>query len=942
MIHKTFTKHLVWCILVAFFTSQSLLAQQKLNDKIPFDGKVKTGILKNGIKYYIRKNAKPENRVELRLAVNAGSMQENEDQQGLAHFVEHMAFNGTKNFKKNELVNYLQSVGVKFGRHLNAYTSFDETVYMLQLPTDKKDVMNTGFQILEDWAHNVNYDNEEIDKERGVVIEEWRLGRGAGQRMRDRYFPLLLNNSRYAKRLPIGKKEVLDNFKYKTIKNFYKDWYRPDLMAVIVVGDIDVDAMEKKIKKQFSGIKPVKNPRKKELYPVPSHDKTFIAIETDKEAPFSQVDIYYKRSKEDFKVLNDYRKRLTYQLYTGMLNQRLNELTEQADPPFVNGSVYNYSFVRTMDSYNPSILANEKDILKGLKALLIENKRAQKFGFTKGEFERYKKVILNRYERGYKERKKTNSTNYAREYVAHFLSGAPAPGIEFEYEFVKKQLPTITLSEVNALSKKWITKENRVIVITAPEKKGVNVPTKAQVEKALKEVAFNRVKPYVDKAVSAKLMDKTPKPGKVVATKKFAKSGVTELTLSNGIKVRLKPTKFKDNQIMFDGFSWGGYSLANDADHMSATMATGIVGASGVSKFEAKEMRKMMVGKTVRVRPYIGETSEGINGSTTPKDLETALQMVYLYFTSPRRDETAFKAMMAKNKSIMSSVKANPNYFFYSEMGKIMSQNHPRASKFLLDKEDFEKIKLDRALAIYKERFADASDFKFTFVGNFEVDKIKPLLETYLGSLPTSNSKETYKDLGIRPPKGVVDKKVYKGTDPKSMVQLTFTGKAKYNGKDKKLLSALAQLLSIKLIEELREKKGGVYGAGARASMGKIPYERYSINISFPCAPKNAEELVAATMKEIEKLKKNGVSDKDLNKVKEQQKRSMQTNMENNRYWMSSIRSSFEHSETPEKIVDYQKGIDALNSKDMQKAAKKFFDMKNYIKIVLYPENMKK
>lgn len=941
MIQINLTRNFVWCFLSTLLLSTGVFAQQ-LNKKIPFDQKVRTGTLKNGLKYYIRKNSKPEKRVELRLAVNAGSMQENEDQQGLAHFVEHMAFNGTKNFKKNELVSYLQSAGVKFGAHLNAYTSFDETVYMLRLPTDKKDILNKGFQILEDWAHNVSFENEEIDKERGVVIEEWRLGRGAEQRMRDQYFPILLNNSRYAKRLPIGKKKILESFKYKTIKQFYKDWYRPDLMAVIVVGDVDLDAMEQKVKKHFAGIKSVKKPRAKKLYPVPSHDKTFVSVHADKETAFSQVQVFYKKPLESFTTLGDYRRKLVYNLHNGMLNQRLQELTEKARPPFIN-SFFSYGgLLRSVDTYSGSVFANGDNILGGLKTALIENKRVRKHGFTKGEFERYKKIILNSYERSYKERNKTNSASYASEYVSHFLEGQPTPGIEFEYNFARKILPTITLAEVNQLSEKWITKNNRVVIVTAAEKKGVIVPTEPQIRKVLKEVAFNPVKPYQDKAVSTQLMDKLPTPGKIVSTRKLAKSGVTEITLSNGIKVVLKPTNFKDNQILFDGYSFGGSSRASEADHHSAIYASQVMAASGVSKFKARELRKMMAGKTVRVTPYIRQLSEGISGSTTPKDLETALQMTYLCFTQPRKDEEAFQSMMNQYKSLIQNLMANPNFYFQDKLSKIMSQNHPRSSGFFPDKASLKKIKLDRALAIYKERFADASDFKFVFVGNFEVEKIKPLLARYLGSLPATNRKETYKDLGIRPPKGVVDKKLYKGKDPKSQVRITFTGETKYNKKDDRLVKALAEALSIKLIEELREKKGGVYGAGAFGGLNQRPYNSYSITVSFPCAPENVDKLVEATLSEIEKMKKNGISEKDLNKVKAQQKRSMETNIKNNRYWLSTLRGVFLNGGNIEKIVDYEKSIDALNAEDVQKAAKKFFDMKNYIKVVLYPESMKK
>lgn len=941
MSYKFITQSFVLSLLAFLVVGHSVFAQ-KLDKKIPLDATVRTGKLKNGLKYYIRKNAKPEKRVELRLAVNAGSMQENDDQQGLAHFVEHMAFNGTKNFKKNELVSYLQSAGVKFGAHLNAYTSFDETVYMLMLPTDKSDVLDKGFQILEDWAHNVTFDNKEIDKERGVVIEEWRLGRGAGQRMRDKYFPVLFNKSRYAKRLPIGKKKILENFKYNTIKQFYKDWYRPDLMAVVVVGDIDVDAMEKKIKKHFSRLKPVKNAREKKVYPVPLHKETLVSINTDKEAPFSQVQIMYKKPLDKTETLGDYRKQIVHSMHSGMLNQRLRELTEKANPPFVNAGFYYGGFIRSLSAYSGSVFAKGDNILGGLKVALTENKRVRKHGFTKGEFERYKKTVLNQYKRAYNERKKTNSARYAREYVAHFLEQEPVPGTAYEYEFVKKILPTITLAEVNGLSKKLITKDSRVVIVTAPEKEGVIVPTETQIRKVLREVAFNAVKPYQDKTVGGKLMEKMPTPGKITNTKAYPKSGTTELTLSNGIVVTLKPTNFKDDQILFDGYSLGGYSTASAEDHASASYASQIIAASGVSKFKASDVRKMMAGKTVRVNPYIREITHGISASTTPQDLETALQMTHLYFTQPRKDETAFKSMKSQYTSMMQNLMANPNFYFQDQLLKIRTQNHPRASGFFPTKEELDKINLNKVMSFYKQKFGNANGFKFVFVGNFKVEKIKPLLEKYLGSLPATKQVGNFKDLGIRPPKGKVDKKLYKGKDPKSQVQIAFMGAAKYNAKDASLINALAEALSIKLIEKLREEKGGVYGAGAYGSMRKKPYNQYSIVVSFPCAPKNVNDLVAATMDEIKKIKKNGISDKDLKKVQAQQIRGMETNMKNNRYWLNSLRSTYVNNKDREKITNYEKGIKALNSKDMKKAARKYFDMKNYLKVVLYPETMKK
>ena len=538
-------------LIIGVLTVGVLHAQNPdLNKEIPFNPNVKTGTLSNGLKYYIQKNAKPEKRVELRLAVNAGSILENDDQLGLAHFTEHMCFNGTKNFKKNDIVNYLQSIGVKFGADLNAYTSFDETVYILPIPSDDKKILDQGFQILEDWAHNVTFEDEEIDKERGVVIEEWRTGRGASQRMRDKYFPVLLKDSRYAQRLPIGTKEILESFKYETVKKFYKDWYRPDLMAVIVVGDIDIAEMEAKIKAHFGKIEATKNPLERKEYNIPDHKETLISIATDKEAPFTQVQLYYKHPEIEMKTLADYRSGIIRRLYNGMLNQRLEELSQSAEPPFIYGYTYYGGFIRSKSAYQSFASVSQDGIIKGLKALLAENQRVQEYGFNASELERYKKEILRSYEKSYNERDKTESANYVYQYINHFLKGEPTPGIEWEYDFLQKVLPSITVEEINQLPKKWISDENRVVIITAPDKEGVNIPTEEEIKAVLKEAESMNITAYEDKVNEEPLIAQTPKAGKVTKETKIAALGATELTLSNGLKVILKPTDFKNDEIM--------------------------------------------------------------------------------------------------------------------------------------------------------------------------------------------------------------------------------------------------------------------------------------------------------------------------------------------------------------------------------------------------------
>lgn len=936
MMKTILTKFLILLVISPVW-AQEVEILGNLDGKLPLDPDVRVGKLKNGLTYYIRKNEKPEDKVELRLVVNAGSMLETEEQQGLAHFLEHMAFNGTKNFEKNELVSYLQSVGVKFGADLNAYTSFDETVYILPIPSDDEEILDKGLTVLEDWAHNIELAEEEIDKERGVVMEEWRLGQGANQRMRDEWFPVMFKESRYAERLPIGKKEVIESFEYETLHQFYEDWYRPDLMSVIAVGDIDPEEIEKKIKARFGKIKNPKNPKERKMYEVPDHDQTFISVVSDKEASFTQIQLIYKHENEPTETLKDYRRDVAYRLYTGMLNQRLEELKQAAEPPFFFASANYGSMVRTKSNYSSFAVVGQDGIKNGLKAIVVENERAKRFGFTEGEFERYKSVMLNRMEKAYKESDKTESNRYAGEYVRNFLSKEPILGVAFEYDFYKKVLPTITIEEVNALGKKWVSKSNRVIVVTGPQKEGVEMPTEEDVRKMLRVAALARVTPYEDKVVASSFIEEAPAPGRVTNTKELETVKAKELTLANGVKVVLKSTDFKNDEILMTAYSFGGSSLYEQEDDQSARNASSIIGETGVKEFSTTDIQKMLSGKTVSVSPFIGGLSEGLNGNTSPEDIETMLQLTHLYFTAPRKDNESFESFKSKNRMLFQNLMSNPQFYYADQLTKILTDNHPRAEGFP-KAEDLDLINYDRSYAIYKERYANAADFTFFFVGSFNEGELIPLLETYLGSLPGSDSNETWKDLGVRPPKGVVQKTVNKGTDQKSQVTIAFTGEKKYEKLSNYYLSSLSSVLTNKLIEILREEKGGVYGVGARSNVSKYPYENYAFTVSFPCGPENADELTKAVFDEIAKIKKEGVSDEDLKKVKETQRRERKDNLEKNRYWLNSLRAYYYNRSDLDGYYEYEEQIEKLSSDDLKETANTYLKDDNYIKVVLMPE----
>ncbi len=926
-------------VIVFFFSISAILRSQEPDTRVlPIDKDVRIGVLKNGLKYYIRKNDRPENRVEMRLVVHAGSVLEDNDQQGIAHFIEHMCFNGTKHFEKNELIEYLQSVGVKFGPDINAYTSFDETVYMLTLPADSAQIIENGYQVMEDWAHNVTFDTTEINKERGVIIEEWRMGRGAFQRMRDKILPVLLKGSKYAERLPIGKKEIIENVSYKTMTRFYKDWYRPDLMAFIIVGDLDIDKTEAKIKEQFGNLSNPKKERKRPDYKIPVQNETLVAIATDKESPVTIGSVYYKSLSPVFKTYGDYREMVSDNLYIGMLNQRLSELKEKPDPPFVNaGSSYG-EFLGDLNAFVSSALVSDTGLENGLKTLMSENERLKLYGFTQSELDRNKKILLNQYEQIYNERDKTESNNFADEYIRNFLKDEPIPGIAFEYNYVKDILPSITLQEINDLTDKLIAANDEIIVVNAPEKTGVIVPDQTELLSLADSVKHMTLEPYQDKASGSKLLSSEPEKGRILFTKKLSDIDAVEYKLSNGAKVILKKTDFKNDEIIFSAESPGGQSLYPDSDYQSASNAAAIMNESGLGDFTKTDLQKLLAGKTVNISSSIGNYFEGMSGYTTPKDLETLMQLIYMKFTTPRKDEDAFTSYINKQKASYKNILSDPTQYFIDQYRRIKTQNNIRASHIPTEKE-IDMINLDRAYEIYKDRFADASDFYFFFVGSFNPDSIKPLIETYIASLPALKRNETWHDLGIRPPSGKVDTAIYKGSDPKSIVITYLEQEKPWNEQDAYLLSVLGEILDRKYIETLREEMSGVYGVQASAGMGKIPYDREYLQIYFPCSPENSDSLTQRALKEIKNIQKNGISNEEVKTSKEIDRRSFEENLKTNSYWINSLKEIYQNHTSTDLLVRYNEVIETITSDEIKRVANEYIDTKNYLRAVLYPEN---
>lgn len=926
----------LWMFLVAVpFTG---MAQDLKGDaQIPFDPAVKTGKLKNGLTYYIRKNAKPENKVDLRLVINAGSILEDDDQQGLAHFMEHMCFNGTKRFPKNELVDYLQSIGVKFGQHLNAYTSFDETVYFLPIPSDDPAKLEKGFQILEDWAFNTVLTPEEIDKERGVVLEEYRLGLGADNRMMKRFMPKMMYKSHYADRLPIGQKEILENFTYDKIKKFYKDWYRPNLMAVIVVGDIDVAEMEKKIKDHFSSYENPKNERPRKVYDVPNHDQTLVSVESDKEAPYAQVRLIYKDYTEPkpMVTINDFKKYVEKGLFSTMLNNRLEELRNSPTPPFTYGYTYHgETWARTKEAYQSFAMVQDGKQLDALKVLVEESQRVKKYGFSEAELERAKTEWLAMMERSYNERDKTNSERFVSEYQSHFLIKEPTPGIEWTFNTMKKMLPQVNLKDINNLVNGYIKDDNRVVIFTGPEKENAKKPTEQEVL-AILNAGTENIKPYEEGTLATSLLRKEVKPGSITKKESNAKIGTTTLHLSNGAKVTYKKTDFKNDEVLLEAISFGGTNLYSNDEIKKTEWADGALAEAGFSGLKLNDINKYMTGKIARVTPYIYSVTEGLRGSAAPKDMEYMFQMIHAYFTDLNLDKEAYEGYKQKQSAFYDNMAAEPDFYFQQEYYTFLTGDNPRFNGFIPTEKSWAETDYELAYKKYKERFANAGDFEFYFVGNVDDKAIEDFASKYIASLPSNGSKEKAVDLGYRYVKGEHKKIIKKGTEPKSNVMISYYGDTTYSPKEALALEALGEILTIKLTEELRENESGVYGVNAYGYMEKVPYGSYNFGISFPCGPENAEKLTESALRELQKIIDNGPLEKDLAKYKEGELLDYKKAIKENRTWLSNFRNAYLNGISPEEILKREEKVGALTAKEVQDVAKKYLTKEKVVGILM-------
>ncbi len=929
-------------LAIAVFAALATAAQAQSPDSaLPPDAHVVRGVLANGLHYIIRRNRKPDHRAELRLVVNAGSILEDDAQRGLAHFVEHMMFDGTKRFPKQDIVNFLEHVGMRFGADLNAYTSFDETVYMLQIPTDTARLVNTALDILQDWASGATtFNPAEIKKERGVVIEEWRTGRDASARVQNRQFPVMLQGSKYALRIPIGTKENLETFADSLAVKFYRDWYRPDLMTVIAVGDFDETQMEASIKQRFAGIPMPASPRVREYAAVPDHSQTLVSIETDKEYPASSVGLLWLKPRDSVRTIGDFRRTLISTFYDGMVNARFAEIAQRADAPFALAQGGRGSFVRTKDAYQLYAGVKASGFEKAAEALLAEAERVSRFGFTQTELDRQRTNLLRSIEQQYTERDKTNSSTFVDEYVSSTLWGTPIVGIENEARITKALAPTVTVAEVNALSKTSFGDMDRVVLVAAPEKPDIHMPTAAAMLAVFDAAKHATLTAYVDSSSDAALVPVPPAAGKIVAERTLPETGITEWMLSNGAKVLLKPTDFKADELVFGARAPGGESLVADADVVNADLSSVVMSRSGVGSFNAIALGKKLAGKKVNVAAGIDGTGEGLRGTASLQDVEAMFQLAWLRMTAPRVDSGAYLAFKEQMRAMLANQQNDPESVFGDTVEVTMAQHHPRVH--LLSVELLDSLNLKRAFEIYRDRFADASEFTFYLVGSFTPEAVRPLVEQYLASLPSLNRHEQIKDVGIRPPSGVVQKTVRRGVEPKAETSLIFTGTCTYGLQSRYAIEALTELLNIRLREVLREDKGGTYGASAGGACSSIPYEHYSLSVEFGSSPERVDELVASVFKVFDEIKSGVVSDSNLVKIREIELRAHETALKQNAAWLNAISDADEDHRDPRDFLQYPDMVKGLTRELIRDAAKTYLRPEQYARFTLLPETAPK
>lgn len=943
-------KHLFHSLLAVAFVLcagfQQAVAQQMQFPPLPVDKNVRIGQLDNGLTYYIRHNKLPENRAEFYIAQKVGSILEEPQQRGLAHFLEHMAFNGTKNFPGDDkglgVIPWCETVGIKFGTNLNAYTSIDETVYNISnAPIDRTGVLDSCLLILHDWSNYILLKDDEIDKERGVIREEWRSRNSGMLRVYTDLLPTIYQGDKYADCMPIGSIDVINNFPYKDIRDYYHKWYRPDLQGIVIVGDIDVDTVEAKLKAVFADVQKPVNPAERTYYPVTDNKEPIVAIGTDKEVDDPSIEIYFKQDATPDSEKNNVgylASQYMTSMISSMLNARLSELVQSANPPFTRASSYYSDFfvAKTKEAFALSASSKADGIETALKTLLQEAERARRFGFTESEYARARANYLQSLESAYNEREKTKHGSYVREYVQNFLNGEPIPGIEAEYAMMNQLAPNIPLQAMNMVMQQLVPDSNQVVIIAGPAKEGLKYPTKEEVINLLKGMKDLDLQAYVDKVSDEPLMKEAPKGGKIISEKEGDIYGSTKLVLSNGVTVYVKKTDFKADEIRMKGTSLGGKSIFPDKDALNFAVMDNVIAVGGLGNFSQVDLTKVLAGKKVSVNAGLGATTENVFGTCSPKDFETMMQLTYLTFTAPRKDAEAFESFKNRMKAQLESAQANPLSSINDSLQKAMYNNHPRV--VMMKPEMVDQIDYDRILEMYNDRFKDASDFTFYFVGNIDLETAKPLIAEYLGALPAINRKETFKDTKMSIRKGVYKNEYAKEQQtPTATIVFLYSGKAPYTLKNDILLSFATQVLDMVYTEEVREKEGGTYGVNCFGDLQKYPKEQLLLQIVFQTDPAKKDKLAGIVVDELKKLAAEGPSDVHLQKVKEYMLKKYADNQKENGYWMNNLNDYFYYG--MDMTEGYTDIVNSITAKDIQKFVSDLLKQGNEIEVTMTVPN---
>ncbi|MEO8677537.1 MAG: insulinase family protein [Vicinamibacterales bacterium] len=921
-------------------TSAASVASYALSEEMPVDPDVLVGGLPNGLRFYVRPNGKPARQAELRLVVKAGSVLEDEDQRGLAHFVEHMQFEGSRHFPDRSLTDFLGSLGLSIGADANAETSFDDTQYTLRVPTDRPGALDAALTVLEDFAGGAAFEPAGVDRQRPIVLAEWRRSLGAGQRTEDKLRGVELEGSRYVDRPPIGTPAVIESAQREQLVRFYSDWYRPDLMAVIAVGDVDRNAVAAMIRRHFSSLSNPEPERKRPGYDVPEHAGTRYAVVTDTESTATVVRVSTLRPARNQGSVGGYRAIMLDQLFAQMLGDRLDELSQKANPPFLRAGAGRGLFPapRTRDEAVMQALVSNDGVSRGLEALMTELQRVARFGFSATELDRAKQANMAGSERVTQESPDRESSSRADEYTRNFLEDEALPTIWQELAFHRRLLPGVTLAEMNALAADWFPEQNRLVVVSAPEAARAVLPTESQLAAVVAAASTKRLEAYVDAGADKTLMDAPPARGSVVKTAVIEGNGITVWTLSNGATVVLRPTTLKADQILFRAVAPGGTSLASDGDFPSARVADDVIPAGGVGTLSQVVLDKLLSSKALAVRPFITEIREGMAGGSAPQDLEMMFQLLHLRFTQPRADPAAFAAMKAQTLALLANQMASPDAVFGQALDAVFNGNNPRRQPET--PETVAKWNLDRSLAFYQARFADASNFTFIFVGSFTPDTLKPLVETYLASLPATRAHETWRDVGLAPPTGVIRKTVEKGIAPKSAVSIIFSGAFDDGEASRLALRSAVMLLQSRLNDAIREELGATYSIEATSNVVRFPSPEYRVRIEWTCDPARVDSLVQRVFQEIAAARNATLTQEGMARVRDILLKELDQRSQENGYLLNEIARLYEDGDAANlaKVDQEPAAIAALSAEAIHQSAVKYLDTANYVQVTLMPE----